>query len=139
MKKPNLCHECKRKRILSGMANAKAKGKRIGRLKKRNSVLIRSLIEAKLSYREIARISKCSHGSVHAEIVAYRKEKEAEEKQKLLEFQNTLNSESTSSTIEALKNANVPADSIKNYQQKIENDAKIKVTEIQGTYYETFD
>jgi len=71
--------------------------------------------------------------------VAYRKEKEAEEKQKLLDFQNTLNSESTSLTIEALKTANVPADSIKNYQQKIEDDAKIKVTEIQGTYYETFD
>ena len=71
--------------------------------------------------------------------MAYRKEKEAEEKQKLLDFQNTLNSESTSSTIEALKNDNVPADSIKNYQQKIEDDAKIKVTEIQGTYYETFD
>ena len=71
--------------------------------------------------------------------MAYRKEKEAEEKQKLLDFQNTLNSESTSLTIEALKTANVPADSIKNYQQKIEDDAKIKVTEIQGTYYETFD
>lgn len=52
------------------LANAKAKGKRIGRVKKRNSVLIRSLIEAKLSYREIARISKASHGSVHAEVVA---------------------------------------------------------------------
>jgi DNA invertase Pin-like site-specific DNA recombinase len=51
-------------RVRAGMANAKAKGKRIGRVKKRNSMLIRSLAEAKLSYREIARIAKCSHGSV---------------------------------------------------------------------------
>ncbi|NUM60456.1 MAG: recombinase family protein [Bdellovibrionaceae bacterium] len=126
-------------RVRAGMANAKAKGKRIGRVKKRNSVLIRSLIEAKLSYREIARISKCSHGSVHAEIVAFRKEKEAEEKQKLVDFQATLKSESSASTIEALKNANVSAESIQNYQQRIEDNAKIKVNEIQGTYYETFD
>lgn len=54
-------------RVRAGMANAKAKGKRIGRVKKRNSILIRSLLEAKLSYREVARIAKCSHGSVHAE------------------------------------------------------------------------
>ena len=45
-------------RVRAGMANAKAKGKRIGRVKKRNSVLIRSLVDAKLSYREIARIAK---------------------------------------------------------------------------------
>ena len=54
-------------RVRAGMANAKAKGKRIGRVKKRNSALIESLLEAGLSYREIARISKCSHGSVHAQ------------------------------------------------------------------------
>ncbi len=54
-------------RVRAGMANAKAKGKRIGRVKKRNSILIRSLIDAKPSYREVARIAKCSHGSVHAE------------------------------------------------------------------------
>ena len=77
MKKPTLCLECKCKRILSGMANAKAKGKRIGRVKKRNSMLIRSLIDAKLTYREAARVAGCSRGSIHAEIVAYRKEKEA--------------------------------------------------------------
>jgi hypothetical protein len=36
-------------------------------------MLIRSLAEAELSYREIARIAKCSHGSVHAELVALEK------------------------------------------------------------------
>tara|TARA_B110001454_G_scaffold183141_1_gene178078 strand:- start:10489 stop:10779 length:291 start_codon:yes stop_codon:yes gene_type:complete len=87
----------------------------------------------------ISRISKCSHDSVHAELAAYRKEKEAAEKQKLIEFQATLNLDLSSSTIEALKNDNVSAESIKTYQQKKEDDAKIKVNEIQGTYYETFD
>lgn len=56
-------------RVRAGRANVKAKGKHIGRVKKRNSTLIRSLAEAKLSYREIARIAKCSHGSIHAELV----------------------------------------------------------------------
>lgn len=54
-------------RVKAGMRNAKAKGKVIGRVRKRNSVLIESLLEAQLSYREIARIAKCSHGSVHAQ------------------------------------------------------------------------
>ncbi len=67
MKKPNLCDECKRKRILSGLKNARAKGKIIGRKRIRNSVLIESLLDAGLSYREVARIAKCSHGSVHAQ------------------------------------------------------------------------
>ena len=53
-------------RVKAGMRNARAKGKQIGRVRKRNSALIESLLEAGLSYREIARISKCSHGSVHA-------------------------------------------------------------------------
>lgn len=59
-------------RVRNGLANAKAKGVRIGRERKRNSVLIESLLDAGLSYREIARISKCSHGSVHAQLVALR-------------------------------------------------------------------
>lgn len=63
MKKPTLCCECKRKRVLSGMKNAKAKGKIIGRTRKRNDALIHSLLDAGLSFREVARIAKCSHGS----------------------------------------------------------------------------
>jgi DNA invertase Pin-like site-specific DNA recombinase len=54
-----------RERVRAGLANARAKGKLIGRTRKRNSALIESLLEAGLSYREIARIAKCSHGSVH--------------------------------------------------------------------------
>ncbi len=56
-----------RNRVISGLANARAKGKIIGRVRKRNSALIESLLEAGLSFREIARVSCCSHGSVSAQ------------------------------------------------------------------------
>ena len=54
-------------RVRNGLANARAKGKILGRKKMRNSVLIRELLKSGLSYRAIATISKASHGSVHAE------------------------------------------------------------------------
>lgn len=127
-------------RVRAGMANAKAKGKRIGRVKKRNSILIRSLIDAKLSYREVARIAKCSHGSVHAERVAYRKEKEAAEKQKMQEIQDAIKSDSTTNkTIETMKAMNVSEDVVQKIQQAVEDEAKSKVAAVQGHYYETFD
>jgi len=56
-----------RERVVAGLKNARAKGKIIGRVRKRNSALIESLLEAGLSYREIARVAACSHGSVHAQ------------------------------------------------------------------------
>jgi len=62
-------------RVRNGLANARAKGKRIGRVKTRNSVLIRSLLDAGLSLREVSRIAKCSHGSVSLEKAVYKKEK----------------------------------------------------------------
>ncbi len=74
-------------RVKAGLRNARAKGKLIGRVRKRNSALIESLLEAGLSYREIARIAKCSHGSVHAQKLEWRSKKEAlkqeQDKQKL--------------------------------------------------------
>jgi DNA invertase Pin-like site-specific DNA recombinase len=64
-------------RVRCGLANARAKGKKIGRTKTRNSVLIRSLLDSGLPLREIARISACSHGSVSLEKKVYKAEKEA--------------------------------------------------------------
>ncbi len=61
-------------RVKNGLANARAKGKLIGRKKLRDSNLIRSLLKAGMSYRNISKIAKCSHGSVHAEVLAVRKE-----------------------------------------------------------------
>lgn len=55
-----------RNRVIAGLQNAKAKGKRIGRERRRNDALIHSFLEAGLSFREISRIARCSHGSVSA-------------------------------------------------------------------------
>jgi DNA invertase Pin-like site-specific DNA recombinase len=54
-------------RVRNGLAAAKARGARIGRARKRNSALIESLLEAGVSFRTIASIAKCSHGSVSAQ------------------------------------------------------------------------
>lgn len=51
-------------RVKNGLANARAKGKLIGRKKMRDSDLIRKLLKADMTYRNIAIIAKCSHGSV---------------------------------------------------------------------------
>jgi DNA invertase Pin-like site-specific DNA recombinase len=81
-----------RDRVRAGLANARAKGKHIGRVKKRDSDLIRKLLKAGMSYRAIATIAKASHGSVHAEKVAMRKEEEALKKK--LEAESAANPES---------------------------------------------
>lgn len=73
-----------RNRVIAGLQNAKAKGKRIGRERKRNDVLIHSLLEAGLSFREVSRIAKCSHGSVSAskrELLAKKAALKAQEQQ----------------------------------------------------------
>lgn len=70
-----------RNRVIAGLQNARAKGRRIGRVRKRNDALIQSLLQAGLSFREVARIAKCSHGSVSASLAALSKEqKEAIQK-----------------------------------------------------------
>ena len=73
-------------RVRNGLAAAKARGQRIGRVRKRNSVLIESLLEAGLSFREVAKIAKCSHGSVSAQKKEWlaRKAKEKVSAPKLL-------------------------------------------------------
>jgi DNA invertase Pin-like site-specific DNA recombinase len=53
-------------RVIAGLKNARAKGKIIGRVRKRNDVLIHSLLESGMSFRTISKIAKCSHGSVSA-------------------------------------------------------------------------
>lgn len=74
-------------RVKVGLSNARAKGKIIGRKKQRNSEMIRALRRKGLAYRAIAELCGCSHGSVHAEILAMKKEDAAK---KLLEEQEKL-------------------------------------------------
>jgi DNA invertase Pin-like site-specific DNA recombinase len=64
-------------RVKIGLENARAKGKLIGRKKLRDSDLIRKLLKAGMSYRNISSVAKCSHGSVSAERAAMRREEEA--------------------------------------------------------------
>jgi DNA invertase Pin-like site-specific DNA recombinase len=71
-------------RVKIGLANARAKGKMIGRKKQRDSDLIRKLLKAGMSYRQISIVAKCSHGSVSAERAAMKRE-EAEAKLRLAE------------------------------------------------------
>lgn len=61
-------------RVKNGLANARAKGKLIGRKKMRDSDLIRKLLKAGMSYRNISVIAKCSHGSVSAEKLSMKKD-----------------------------------------------------------------
>jgi DNA invertase Pin-like site-specific DNA recombinase len=69
-------------RVKCGLANARAKGRLIGRKKMRDSDLIRKLLKSGLSFRAVSSIAKCSHGSVSAEKQAMKRE-EAELKKKL--------------------------------------------------------
>ena len=61
-------------RVKAGLANARAKGKLIGRKKMRDSDLIRKLLKAGMTFRQIAGIARCSHGSVWAEKAAMMRE-----------------------------------------------------------------
>lgn len=69
-------------RVRNGLANAKAKGVRIGRLKTRDSDLIRKLKASGMTYRQMAQIARCSAGAVGAEMRAWKKEKAIEERLK---------------------------------------------------------
>lgn len=62
-------------RVRNGLANARAKGIKIGRKKTRPSELIRRLHAKGLVYREIARIAGCSQGAVATELKLLAKEK----------------------------------------------------------------
>jgi hypothetical protein len=64
------------------IANAKAKGVRLGREKKRDSHLIRSLRLSGLTYREVGRIARCSSGCVASEIRQMKKDGLLDEKGK---------------------------------------------------------
>ncbi|MBL7555125.1 MAG: recombinase family protein [Bdellovibrionaceae bacterium] len=77
-------------RVKNGLANARAKGKLIGRKKQRDSILIRKLLQKGMSYRAIASIACTSHGSVAAEKRAMK-----------LEFEARLREEAQASAAEA--------------------------------------
>lgn len=80
-------------RVRNGLANARAKGKLIGRARKRNSALIEQLLEAGLSFRDISKIARCSHGSVGAQKKEWLARKAQEKKKREEEEQERLKAE----------------------------------------------
>lgn len=128
-----------RERVRAGMKNAKAKGVRIGRVRKRNSNLIESLLEAGLSFREIAKISRCSHGSVSAQKKEWLKKKADAEKEKFDKITSEIKDGEMQNTIEQMKSMKLTDEMVHKVQTKLENDAREKVREIQGAAYETYD
>lgn len=84
-------------RVKAGLANARAKGKRIGRKKQRNSEMIRALRKKGLTFKSIAELCGCSSGSVAAEVKAMRLEeaealkKKTDEEAQLLHSSRELN------------------------------------------------
>jgi len=71
-----------RERVRAGLAAARLRGRQIGRKKLRNSILIRSLLKNGMSFRKVAIIAKCSHGSISAEKKDMLRE-EAEQQERL--------------------------------------------------------
>jgi len=128
-----------RERVIAGLKNARAKGKLIGRARKRNDMLIQSLLAAGLSFREVAKIAKCSHGSVSASKKEWL-EKQAKEKAAKSTEPNAdpiaeLPKEETSrskldSTIQKMKDANLPVELVRQVQAEMESQAKEKAQAI---------
>jgi hypothetical protein len=71
--------------------------------------------------------------------VAYKKEKEAAEKLKLAEFQDSIKSDSQSQPIDELQKMNMSEEIVRKVERQLESAAKEKVADIQGQYYETYD
>ncbi len=88
-------------RVRNGLANAKAKGIRIGRIKTRDSDLIRKLRASGMTYRQIATIARCSSGAVSAELRALKAEKKGIEVQHKSEPIVETSSHSTSSILQS--------------------------------------
>jgi DNA invertase Pin-like site-specific DNA recombinase len=72
-------------RVRNGLANAKAKGIHIGRHKLRDSDLIRKLLASDMTYREAAKIARCSTGAISAEVKVMKAETLIKEKNRALE------------------------------------------------------
>ncbi|MFN8945968.1 MAG: hypothetical protein ACK5WZ_15230 [Pseudobdellovibrionaceae bacterium] len=128
------------KRILIGLANARAKGRQIGRAKKRNDLLIFSLLDAGLSFREIGRISSCSQGSVSAAKKDWLKLKAAKEAGKISKITDEIKMNQTNDVVNHMKSMNLPEEFVAKVQNKIEEDARANVKSIQGdVVYDTCD
>ena len=96
--------------------------------------------KAGLSFREVARIAKCSHGSVSASKKELLAKKAKLEQEKIQELKKQIKENNSAETIETMKTMNVSEDIVKQVQQKIESEARDKVQSVMGhAGYDTFD
>ena len=127
-------------RVKAGMRNAKAKGRQIGRVRKRNDALISSLLEAGLSFREVARIAKCSHGSVSASKKEWLAKKAQAEKEKLAQLTKDLKGNQITQAVQEMQSMKVDQSMIEKVQTKLETEARENVQNTMGhAGYETYD
>lgn len=79
------------------------------------------------------------YGSVHAELVSEIKKKDAADQIKMAALQDSIKEDATINPVEDMLKMDLPEETIKKVEQALENEAKSKVAEIQGQYYETYD
>lgn len=135
-----------RERVIAGLKNARAKGKIIGRVRKRNDMLIQSLLMAGLSFREVAKIAKCSHGSVSASKKEML-EKQAKEDKLTgsqppsvgLPSDTDPTTSKLDSTIKKLKDANLPTELVEHVQNQMEQEATEKARSILSEVNKSFE
>ena len=136
-----------RERVIAGLKNARAKGKKIGRVRKRNDMLIQSLLAAGLSFREVAKIAKCSHGSVSASKKEML-EHQAQKHMNLATENPAIDSaaippvpEQPQSRLDAalnkLKEANLSEEVVQQVQAQMESDVKERARAILGEINQT--
>jgi DNA invertase Pin-like site-specific DNA recombinase len=137
-----------RERVIAGLKNARAKGKLIGRVRKRNDMLIQSLLAAGLSFREVAKIANCSHGSVSASKKEWlaKKAKEKTEANEVVKVESAPDAKADEpakskldSTLQKMKDANLPEELVQQVQAQMESDAAEKARTILGDVNKTLE
>ena len=81
-------------------------------------------LKAGLSYREIARISKRRHGSVHTEKKEFLARKTKGQQQKLDDLQMQIAENKSENPIDTMKSLNVSNEIIQQVQVKIETESQ---------------
>ena len=95
-------------------------------------MLIHRLLEAGLSFSEVDRLAKCSHGSVSASKKELLAKKVRLDQEKLDVIRIQIKQNDSDGTIETMKSMNVSEDVVKQDQQKIETEAREKVQSVIG-------
>lgn len=103
-------------------------------------MLIESLLDAGLSFREIAKIAKCSHGSVSAQKKEWQKKKTELDNAKMEKLTSDIRSNGVANTVEQMKALKISEEMVTKVQEKLEAEARENVRNVLGDFaYETYD